>query len=101
MTKSTEKAHQDHIADRGHVSISLHRLVHKPSPTLEVMIIPEAKASLDKEWYNCRECGFGRVNMKSEADVIRQRHSPLGRKGGYAGEGFAEGNFPSNFGIKC
>ena len=47
-TKSTENTHKDHIADRGHVSISLFNMVHEPIPTPKAMKIPEAKAALDK-----------------------------------------------------
>ena len=45
---STEKTHKDHIADRGHVSISQFNMVNKPIPTPKAMKIPEAKAAHDK-----------------------------------------------------
>ena len=42
------KAHQDHIADQGHVSMSHCNMVSKPIPTPQAVTIPEAEAGLDK-----------------------------------------------------
>ena len=48
-TQSKEETHKDHIADRGHVSMSYYNMVHKPIPLPRAMNIPKAKAALDKE----------------------------------------------------
>ena len=42
ITQSTENIHKDHSADRGHVSLSHHNIVHKPSPIPNAMTILEA-----------------------------------------------------------
>ena len=53
--KSEEKTHQDHIPDRGHVSMSHNNMTYKPIPKPKAMKILDAKAALDKEWENCKK----------------------------------------------
>ena len=48
ITKSKEKTHQDHIADRGQVSISHCNMMHKPNPSPTALNIPEENAPLEK-----------------------------------------------------
>ena len=49
-SKSTEETTKEHIADRGHVSMSHYNMVHKPIPVTKAVNILQAKAVLDTEW---------------------------------------------------
>ena len=42
--------HEDHIAGKGISSLNHYNLVHKVIPLPKAMIIPDAKAAVDKEW---------------------------------------------------
>ena len=48
MDSVTKKKNEDHIAGKGQNSIS--QCMHKFIPMPQVMKIPDAKASVDKEW---------------------------------------------------
>ena len=69
MSKSTQKTHKDHLADRRHVSMSHTTMVHKPIPIPKAMNISQAKAALDKEWENLQKLPAGdepKVTSKTE-----------------------------------
>ena len=51
ITKSTEKTHKDHVADRGHACMSHYN----------------AKAAFDKEWEH-----LGRVKSEKKSRVVRR-----------------------------
>ena len=44
------RGHEDHIAGKGHNSMSHQNLVHKCIPMPRAMNIPDAKAAVDKAW---------------------------------------------------
>ena len=50
MEGSLHKNHEDHIAGKGMNSLSHYNLVHKFIPMPQAMMIPDAKAAVDKEW---------------------------------------------------
>ena len=50
MRNSVANHHEDHIAGKGENSFQHYNLVHKFIPMQKVMIIPAAKAVVDKEW---------------------------------------------------
>ena len=61
-TRRREKTHQDHIADRGHVSMSHCNMVHKPIPISTAMKVLEAKTALKKRWTELQKAtSLGRV----------------------------------------
>ena len=41
---------EDHIAGKGSISMTHCNLVHKFNPMPQTMNIPDAKATVDKEW---------------------------------------------------
>ena len=45
-----KQKHEEHIADRGNISMSLHSLVLLPRLVLKAMKIPDAEVAVDKEW---------------------------------------------------
>ena len=51
--------HEDHIAGKGDNSLQHYNLVHKFIPMPQAIIIPAAKAAVDKEWENWRKCRRG------------------------------------------
>ena len=72
-TKSKEQTHQDHIADRGHVSMTHYNVVHKPIPILTLMTILDAKAALQKEWTKLQKLpAWDESRATSKAEVIRR-----------------------------
>ena len=72
-TKSQEQTHQDHIADRGHVAMSYHNMVHKPILIAKAMTISEAKAALDKERTKLQRFpAWDESKVTSKAEVLRQ-----------------------------
>ena len=48
-TKSREKTHQDHIADRGQVSMSHYNMVHKPISIKKAVNTPAGKVAMDRD----------------------------------------------------
>ena len=48
-TKSKENTHQDHIADRGRVSMSHCNTVHKPLSIIQPVETPAAKVAMDRD----------------------------------------------------
>ena len=50
MGNSIPHHHEDHIAGKGENSLQHYNLVHKFIPMPQAMIIPAAKAAVDKEW---------------------------------------------------
>ena len=72
-TKGTEQTHWDHIADRGPASMSHCNMVHLPIPIPKTMIIPEAKAALDKEGETCSNYRFRTSQkVKRKTEMIRR-----------------------------
>ena len=55
MGNSIPQNHEDHIAGKGENSLQHYNLVHKFIPMPQAMIIPAAKAAVDKEWENWRK----------------------------------------------
>ena len=47
---ATQDKHHENLAVAGHVSGAWYAMVHKPITIREALRIPNAKASLDKEW---------------------------------------------------
>ena len=47
---SHHKKHEDHIAGKGHVSMTHYNLAHNFIPVPQAMKIPDAQAAVDKEW---------------------------------------------------
>ena len=52
MGNSIPTHHEDHIAGKGDNSLQHYNLVHKFIPMFQAMIIPAAKAAVDKEGKN-------------------------------------------------
>ena len=50
VERSVQKNHEDHIAGKGHTSMTHYTLVHKFIPMPQAMKIQDAKAAVDKEW---------------------------------------------------
>ena len=50
LESSLPKDHEDHIAGKGQNSMTHYNLVHKFILVPQAMIIPDAKAAVDKEW---------------------------------------------------
>ena len=50
MGNSEPPSHEDHIAGKVENSLQHYNLVHKFIPMPQAMIIPAAKAAVDKEW---------------------------------------------------
>ena len=53
------KDHEDHIAEKGTISLNHYNLVRKFIPLPKAMRIPDAKAAVDKEWENTRKYWHG------------------------------------------
>ena len=63
----------DHLADRGHVSMSHNNMVHKPVPIPKAMRTFEAKAALDKEWTKLQKLpAWDESTVTNKAEVIRR-----------------------------
>ena len=74
--KCTAKTHEDHNADRGHVSMSNCNMVHKLMPIPKAMSILEAQGASDKEVDKVAEStDLGRVQSGSGAEVMRRSNS--------------------------
>ena len=72
-TKSKEKDYQDHIEDRGQVSMSHLNMVHKPTSIPTATKILGAKDVVDNEWTKLQKilaCDESKVTSK--ADVIQR-----------------------------
>ena len=52
IKESGKQRDEEHIADRGHNSMSPYKLVHLPLPFSKEMKNLEGKAAVDKEWGN-------------------------------------------------
>ena len=52
MGESLPNRHEDHIAGKGDNSLQPYNLVHKFIPMPQAIVIPAAKAAVDKEWEN-------------------------------------------------
>ena len=70
-TKSEDKSHKDHIADRGQVSMSHYSMVHTPISRPDSHFL-EAKAALDEEWKNVQKLpAWDESNVSSKAVIGR------------------------------
>ena len=66
-----QKIHEDHIAGKGHNSMSHDNLVHKSIPMLQATKIPEAEAAVDKEWKKLETIPAWQLDkVKSKNEVI-------------------------------
>ena len=67
------KAHQDHVSPKGFASEEWYALVHTPVPIPKAMLIPEAKAGLEKEWNKLEVKKAWNIDkVKPKAEVIAQ-----------------------------
>ena len=50
IQEGIKNGHEDHVAERGKNSIPPYNLVRKSTPILKAITLPDAKATVDKEW---------------------------------------------------
>ena len=68
-----QEDHEDHIAGKGHISMTHYILVHKFIPMPQVMKIPDAKAAVDKEWKKFETTPAWQLDkVKSKKKVIQE-----------------------------
>ena len=61
--------HEDHIAGKGENSLQHSDLVHKCVPMPRALIIPAAKAAVDKEWENLeKSSAWNLTKVKSKRE---------------------------------
>ena len=68
-TESLPNHHEDHVAGKGDNSLQHYNLVHKFILVPQAMIIPAAKAAVDKEWEKLEKisaCNLTKVRSKKE-----------------------------------
>ena len=56
LESTLPKDHEDHIAEKGLISLSHYNLVHMFVLMPQAMKIPDAKAAVDKEWESSKSC---------------------------------------------
>ena len=66
LESSLPKDHDDHIAGKGHNSMTHHNFVHKFIPMPQAMKIPDAKAAVDKELEDARNDPSLAVGLSQE-----------------------------------
>ena len=65
------KGHEDHIAGKKYNSTTRDNLVHKFIPMPQAMMIPDAKAAVDKEWKKPEPIPAWQLDkVKSKKEVI-------------------------------
>ena len=71
LESSLPKNHEDHIAGKGYTSMTHYNLVHKFTPMLQAMKIPNWKAAVDKEWKKLETFQLGSEKQgKSKREVV-------------------------------
>ena len=71
MGESLPNHHEDQIAGKGDNSLQHYNLVHKFIPMPQAMIIPAAKAAVDKEWENLEKFSAWKLTkVRSKKEVI-------------------------------
>ena len=71
MGNSIPHHHEDQIAGKGENSLQHKNLVHKFIPMLQAMIIPAAKAAVDKEWEKLeKNSAWNLTKVRSKNEVI-------------------------------
>ena len=71
MGKSLPNHHEDHIAAKGDNSLQHYNLVHKLIPMPRAMIIPAAKAAVDKEWEKLEKISaWNLTKVRSKEEII-------------------------------
>ena len=71
MGNSIPLHHQDHIAGKGEISLQHYNLVHKFIPMPQAVIIPAAKAAVDKEWEKLEKISaWNLTKVRSKKEVI-------------------------------
>ena len=76
LESSLPKNHEDHIAGKGYTSMTHCHSVHKFIPMLQAMKIPDAKATVNKEWKKPETIPawqLGKVKSKKEVILEAQR----------------------------
>ena len=60
LERTLPKDHEDRIAGKGSNSVSRYNLAHKFILFPQAMKIPDAKAAVDKEWEELKNCQHGK-----------------------------------------
>ena len=71
LESAPPRSHEDHMAERGFISMSHYNLVHKIIPMPRAMKIPDAKGAVDEEWETLKKLPAWRLNeVKSRKKII-------------------------------
>ena len=73
MGDSLPNHHEDHIAGKRNNSLQHYNLVHKFIPMPQAVIIPAAKAAVDKEWEKLKKIlAWNLTKVRSKKEVIEE-----------------------------
>ena len=76
--RKVKRQHIDHIAEKGYVGSFHYGLAHKPVSLQEAMMIPEARAAVDKTWDQFKKLtAWEAEKVKCKAEVARQAKERL------------------------
>ena len=71
LERAGHEPHQDHIAAKGMNSITHESLVHKIIPMPQALIIPDAKAAVEKEWEKLKKIpAWQLTKVRNKKEVI-------------------------------
>ena len=67
ISESAKHKHEEQVADRGYISMSLYTLIHLPLPIPKAIRIPEAKVAVDREWNKLKNTSvLARIRSKKQ-----------------------------------
>ena len=76
MEESLPDSHEHHIAGKGDNSLQHYNLVHKFIPMPQAMMIPAAKAAVDKEWEELEKIpAWDLTKVRSKSEVIDEANT--------------------------
>ena len=71
--KSEARDHEDLVAEKRFLSLTHCNVAHKPKPTPRALKIPDAKATVDKEWEQLEKLPAWHVTkVKSKKEIIEK-----------------------------